>query len=1264
VGITTGKPATSVGVDATPPTLASYDLNLNSGTLVLTFSEPVDPATIVPSGFTLADDSPSTVTLPLTGGTPSSTLSTVVTLTLTSTDLNQLKIMPGVTPGYTASYLHIAANSIKDTAVIGNFNDEVALLAAGSVTADSTEPTLESFTLNLETNVLLLTFSEIIPQASVNPQEVTIQSKAVVDGSTVSVTLSGGTVGSTSHIISITVPDSDMELIKNPPTLGSSTSNTFMSITQDLATDANIVTPNKVTAKTLAASSVFPRTTNPQLQSFGLNMRDGTLSLLFSVYIDPTSINLAKLSLQTAASSPAFAFPLTGATVTTNVLSRTMVITLTVDQLNAIKTHRDLAVSEATSFLAATSGAASDVFSLPSDAVTHQCLAGSFTADDIRPNFVGFDLSLDGASSLTIRFDETMDKSTITRTSLIFQDAALSSNQHQLAAAGTLVTTVDGTSFVITLAKTDLDALKAKLICTAKATCYLRLLSSAAKDMQALDVHELADGSAIQATGFSLDTTAPALVEFVNFNLNTGVITLSFSEPVDPASVSYVAMTLSNAASTPDVSLTLTGGSTTSTASSTFAFTVDNADLTAIKLSTTALCRSSVGNDCYLKLDSTFIADTSGIDMAAVGEEEFLPLRRNRAKTINADTTGPILQSFSINMNSAQLTLTFDEPILPLFLAATAITLKDAVSSHVNSYTLTTGTILTTTTGTTVTLQLLAVDINRIKALRTLAISQASSVMTVTTSLIVDYRNNVNSAVSDLVASAFVADSTSPTLISFDMININAGTLQLSFSEPVDTDTISYTQITLAKTAGGASPLSLSGGTVAYVDSSTKLQIVVTMTSSDLRAVKLVSGLAVGISSSFISLSGTMIKDMATRSLTATSGRQAAAYVTAAQPSVSSFTLDMDTGKLALSFSDVMLTSSLVYTAFTLQSTSSNSMGTKRVTLTGGSTTSSDGFELVIDITTADLNNIKAQRTLAVDRDSTYLVLTSDGVANYASTPVLSIISTNALKAATHTPDATSPVLSSFTYSLATGTLSLTFSETVDFQTLTKSELIFQNAASQTAMYALTAASIVGTATEGTTLDLLLTSTQLSALDLLNVAQTTGTTWLTFSADAIKDMALVANKITAAVDGVSAKQASAVTPSSVGPSMVSFELDMDGAGKLKMVFSKTVVANMLVYTSITLENAVPSDSYTLTGGDSPTQVDEVTVEFTLLHADMNAIKKKTTLATETSNTYLRALAGTIKDRASNNMLARTALIAGGYTPDTTSPELDAFELNM
>ena len=214
-----------------------------------------------------------------------------------------------------------------------------------------------------------------------------------------------------------------------------------------------------------------------------------------------------------------------------------------------------------------------------------------------------------------------------------------------------------------------------------------------------------------------------------------------------------------------DASVQLSGGSTSSVRGTTMDVDVvmTLTDLNTLKLLPT-LCKRITGTDCWIRMTSQFVQDASTNAVVAIVDDPSL-LAANRAGSVTLDTTSSVLENFRLNMNTAVLTLTFDEPIHPLTLTPTAITLaSDGSGAPAASHTLTGGTIQTATDGIAVSLLLTVADMVKIKAFGTLAVSAQTTWLSGTTSLIQDLRDNQNAAVSATQASGFTADSTAPRL--------------------------------------------------------------------------------------------------------------------------------------------------------------------------------------------------------------------------------------------------------------------------------------------------------------------------------------------------------------------------------------------------------------------------------------------------------------------------------------------------------------------
>jgi hypothetical protein len=135
------------------------------------------------------------------------------------------------------------------------------------------------------------------------------------------------------------------------------------------------------------------------------------------------------------------------------------------------------------------------------------------------------------------------------------------------------------------------------------------------------------------------------------------------------------------------------------------------------------LCKRITGTDCWIRMTSQFVQDASTTAVVAIADDPSLP-SANRAGSVSLDTTSSVLENFNLNMNTAVLTLTFDEPIHPLTLRPTAIKLAfDGSGAPTALHTLTGSTIQTATYGIVVSLLLAVADMVKIKVFGTFAAS-------------------------------------------------------------------------------------------------------------------------------------------------------------------------------------------------------------------------------------------------------------------------------------------------------------------------------------------------------------------------------------------------------------------------------------------------------------------------------------------------------------------------------------------------------------
>lgn len=272
------------------------------------------------------------------------------------------------------------------------------------------------------------------------------------------------------------------------------------------------------------------------------------------------------------------------------------------------------------------------------------------------------------------------------------------------------------------------------------------------------------------------DTNPPTVLTVVPANAATGVavnttVKVTFSEPMDPATINTTNILLRNTAT----SVAITGTVTYDAATNTATFT-PSANL--------------AGNTNYSVVVTTGVKDAAGNSMATQVVTTFT--------TVNLDSTPPTViavtpTSGSTNVpTNSSVTVTFSEAMDAATINATTITLRNTATSAAVpgtvTYNVATNTATFTPTG---------------------PLSNGTG-----------YTFNVTTGAKDLagnaLASTFVAtfttaavtDTTAPTIVTRSPTNGQANVainsnVTVTFSEPMDPATINSTTISIAPTSGG-----------------------------------------------------------------------------------------------------------------------------------------------------------------------------------------------------------------------------------------------------------------------------------------------------------------------------------------------------------------------------------------------------------------------------------------------------------------------------
>jgi len=543
-----------------------------------------------------------------------------------------------------------------------------------------------------------------------------------------------------------------------------------------------------------------------------------------------------------------------------------------------------------------------------------------------------------------------------------------------------------------------------------------------------------------------------------------------------------------------------------------------------------------------------------------------------------------------------------------------------------------------------------------------------------------DYRTTPANGIvaTTLAVSLYTRDSTPPMLTNFAFV-LDTGSLTLNFDEVVDAATLSIPVINLQSASGAAPCLSLLSSTST---STNGFSITVILTTIELNTLKATGNCFTNQTSSFISASSLLIKDMAGNAVVAIANRPAFMFTAQTiRPMISSFNFDLGRGLLNLTFTETVRVNTMQPTSVTMQSSSMFSGVLDHHTLTGGQIlTIANGIVCSIQLSITDLNALKVKR-IAASKPTTWMTFHSAMIMNMAGLSVIPAVNgVNAQPVMGFIGDPFKPELSSFNFSANTGTLTLSFNEAILISSLSIPALTLQFASSVAgqdaaeATYTLTASS-TSASVDGPVVVIVLSNSDLNAIKQRpSLAVTTGTTFISITDALVTD---IANNPVVAIASSSALPVTMYVPNTTPPQLTGFDFNMNavvlenglslGSAELTLYFSQTVNVSTLNPTAITIQNRMTSANsmVTLTGMQLlVTPLNRNFLTFKLLRTDANAIKAFYDLAKNSTNTFLSFTSSLIRDMSGNVNAVSAPLSVTTYTKDLLPPILLTFDINM
>ena len=423
-----------------------------------------------------------------------------------------------------------------------------------ALTPDGNGPILEHFELDMDGGLLDLFFDKPVLEGTVSVDSVVVYANGEQGGEPASVGLSrnssrvvslvgGNSTGPgslpTSHV-QIALGVSDLNKLKSTPGLAASKNTSGLLMPSNTLEDTfgNPMVPvdqvDGVRARAFGAD-----TTGPALLAFGLDMELGKISLTFDEPVVAASVNASLLQLQDASSGAGAFEPVqlrNGTTPSYVSLDSLLSVELLLahDVVFAIKAQDTLAKSQATAFLSARQGFATDIEGNAASerGSTVALAASSYRGDETQPALVAFSFSL-GPGKLTLTFTEPVDASSFDASKAkIAADGDVPEAAYDMSLSGVPIA-VEPHKLLVSLSDALLGALNKDPSVATRADNTVLLADSQGlvQDTSGNAAQPLPAGGVIPFD-FEEDRDGPNVAAFT-LDMSSGILSLTFDEVVD-----------------------------------------------------------------------------------------------------------------------------------------------------------------------------------------------------------------------------------------------------------------------------------------------------------------------------------------------------------------------------------------------------------------------------------------------------------------------------------------------------------------------------------------------------------------------------------------------------------------------------------------------------------------------------------------------------------------------------------------------------------
>jgi hypothetical protein len=1260
--------------DEIPPSLTFSALDLDTGYLNLTFDDFPNASTFLFDQVQLHNRglvtplalSPTELLVSSDGFT--------LSLLLNITDLNRIKLLRNLASDASSAYISISSLALEDFA--GNSVIEIPMSGnqlIDNYTADQTGPEVVQYSLDVNASYLVLTFSETVDASSINLTAITFQDTDNITNAKGAYRLTNGMASTADGVeVSITFSEADILGLQQQSTVARDVSSTYLAFEPTLIMDTNAnhaMEISQFSAFGITMDNFNPDVTRPLLQRFEFDLDEGVILLTFSKTINVGAIDYTQITLQNqtnGAHEGGFVSLSEGTVDHSN--SHIVEIQLIFSNLNAIKTLTTLAFSRTSTYISFSELAFTDTRDLSIVSIDHNeaTVAVGYTTDQQNPRLLRHSFDLD-SGFLTLNFSESVQQSTLDITGITFASDMSMTETVNLQYIPMVVNTYEYDSTLeILIRNEDLNRIKVNENLGALGSdTFIALAEDTVDDYVGLGNSEHA-ASIVDA--YIPDTTGPVLEDFV-IEPASGQIALTFSEAVQLSSFVvqhteiFSRVNMSSYHLTNSTPFQMVDGGENAISPNVIEITLGPPDLMEIT-------NLAIPDTTVLTILNASVTDYNGNALQPIGDI--------MGGGGLVDTFSPQIVFVSFNADTGRLSITFTEPVNVATFNVSLVSLRSSMSSGAEVFHLTSG-LQSTTTSSTMTIDLPTEDLNVIKAIPEFGTERSNTFVFLQSGAASDLSGNPTEVLERQV-SLFTPDRTPPLLEEWE-IDLGYGNISLTFDEPVLIADFNPQTITMvSSTENSAESIVLTGGEIVTTGYASQI-IEVSLETDDINAIYEDINFCTIIQNCYLSTQGSAVNDVFGNGLDEIVLENAIntsnIAIDKVRPTINAFIeLDVTDATLTLSFSETVNASSLNVTALTLQNSYSSSASRfDSFTLTGGTTIGPNAAQIVINITTDDLNIIKAksggsgslcagQLTCFIRADAGLISDMSNNPSNALldpDPPIPSLV--GGLE--NYRPDTIPPSLVNYTIDLTNGTLHLTFDETVDHDSFRSDFITIQGESNTMEGIILDPIQLRLITTEySTVIEFMLSENDLVRLKAdTDIATSLNDTFLSLTGNTVHDISIL--DVTA-IENSKALPAGGYIQDSISPQLVTFTLLDMNEGSMTLEFNEPVLPENVNFTGITIQSRSSGEgsNVTLTGGFAAIGDQSTNLVITFSPEDIRDIKVKDNLGRDIINSYISFTSEAFADAAGNPIEAKIVGVrADRYISDTSRAMLLSYDID-